>query len=145
MTIDILTCSQEQTEEAGRRFASCLKPGDAVAMYGDLGAGKTAFVRGVLSGLGYERNVASPTFAIVNEYRGGKLDVAHFDVYRITGDDELYGTGFYDYLDGRNVLFIEWSENIPFAITDDMITVEIEHRGLCERNIRITSPEEIEF
>ena len=95
--------------------------------------------------MGYEGTVASPTFAIVNEYRGGRLDCAHFDVYRIGSEEELYGTGFYDYLDGRTVLFIEWCENIPFAVTDDMLKVSMEHTGAGSRRITIESTRELEF
>lgn len=141
----IETNSQAETEAAGAAFAASLRPGTVTAMYGELGAGKTAFVRGALRALGYEGAVSSPTFAIVNEYRGGELDVAHFDVYRIGSEEELYGTGFYDYLDGRTVLFVEWCENIPFAVTDDMLKVSMEHTGAGSRRITIESTRELEF
>ena len=93
-TYHFTTHSQQETEDIGCRFASCVRPGMTVAMYGDLGAGKTAFTRGVERGLGYQGSVTSPTFSIVNEYRGGRVDVAHFDMYRISSEEELYGTGF---------------------------------------------------
>lgn len=140
---DFTTYSQSGTEELGKKFSASLEPGTEVAMYGGLGAGKTAFTRGALRGLGYEGTVSSPTFAIVNEYRGGTLDLAHFDMYRITSEEELYGTGFYDYLDGRFVVFMEWSENIPFAVEEDAVRVSIEHGDGDTRHIRIESPKEI--
>lgn len=140
---DFTTGSQAETEDLGTRFSYSLAPGTVVAMYGDLGAGKTAFTRGVLRGLGYDCPVVSPTFSIVNEYRGNAMDLAHFDMYRITAEDELYGTGYYDYLDGRNVVFIEWSENIPFAIDDDAVKVRIRHGKGDIRQIEIQSPKEI--
>lgn len=137
------TKSQQQTERLGERFAAALRAGDVVALRGGLGAGKTAFTRGIAHGLGYAGTVSSPTFAIVNEYRGGRLDLAHFDVYRIAGESDLYGTGFYDYLDGRMLLVIEWSENIPFALEETAITVEI--APLAEERRRITMESEREL
>ena len=145
MTYVFETNSQEETEALGAAYGRLLRQGDVTALYGDLGAGKTAFVRGALRSMGYEGAVSSPTFAIVNEYRGGRLDCAHFDVYRIISEDQLYGTGFYDYLDGRWAVFIEWSENIPFAVTEDMPKVSIEHRGEAGRRVTIESERELAF
>ena len=139
------TVSQLQTEQLGERFAAVLRAGDMVAMRGGLGAGKTAFTRGVARGLGYTCPVSSPTFAIVNEYRGGRLDLAHFDVYRIADENELYGTGFYDYLDGGFVIFMEWSENVPFAIEDDAIILSIAHGEGDRRIITIEAERELAF
>ena len=139
------TESQLQTEQLGERFAAVLRAGDMVAMRGGLGAGKTAFTRGVARGLGYSCPVSSPTFAIVNEYRGGRLDLAHFDVYRIADENELYGTGFYDYLDGGFVIFMEWSENVPFAIEDDAIILSIAHGEGDRRIITIEAERELAF
>lgn len=133
----IESSSVAQTEELGARLARQLKAGDVVAFYGPLGAGKTAFARGVLRALGYAGTVASPTFTIVNEYRGGALDVAHFDMYRVSDEEGLYSTGFYDYLDGRMALLIEWSENIGWAIEDDAIRVTISGSGEQPRIITI--------
>jgi tRNA threonylcarbamoyladenosine biosynthesis protein TsaE len=144
-TYHFTTHSQEETEELGYRFSSAIGPGTTVAMYGDLGAGKTAFTRGAVRGLGYEGPVTSPTFSIVNEYRGGRTDAAHFDMYRISSEDELYGTGFYDYLDGTMAVFMEWSENVPFAVDDTAIKVIIEHGDGGERFITVESPQEIVF
>ena len=139
------TESQLQTEQLGERFAAVLRAGDMVAMRGGLGVGKTAFTRGVARGLGYTCPVSSPTFAIVNEYRGGRLDLAHFDVYRIADENELYGTGFYDYLDGGFVIFMEWSENVPFAIEDDAIILSIAHGEGDRRIITIEAERELAF
>ena len=110
---------------AGAEVAKLLRPGDTVALRGELGAGKTVFVRGAAAALGCREQVTSPTFAIVNQYLG-RVPVFHFDMYRIEGEGDLYSTGYYDYLDGRSVLFIEWSENIAFALPEDTITVSIE-------------------
>ena len=145
MEISFTTFSQVETEELGTRFSSVLVPGDVVAMFGDLGAGKTAFVRGVIRGFGLDTYVSSPTFSIVNEYSCPDCRVAHFDMYRIGSEEELYGTGFYDYLDGNSVIFIEWSENIPFAIDEEAIRVSIEKGEGDIRSIRIESPREIRF
>ncbi len=138
MTEQLITNSEAETEAYGRAFAERLRAGDVVALYGGLGAGKTAFVRGALRALGYTEVVNSPTFAIVNEYRGGRLDAAHFDMYRIENEDALYSTGFYDYLDGRFALFIEWSENIPWAMDGREIAVRIEGSADEPRRITVT-------
>lgn len=144
-TYRFISSSQSETEELGEKFSAYLEPGTVVAMYGDLGAGKTAFVRGVLRGMGYDCTVSSPTFAIVNEYRGGRLDLAHFDMYRISSEDELYGTGFYDYLDGTMTVFMEWSENVPFAVDEDAVKVRIGHGDGDIRSIEIDFPKELSF
>lgn len=106
----------EETERLGAEFAQTLRPGAVVAFTGDLGAGKTAFSRGILRGLGYTGRVTSPTFAIVSEYHTEKADVAHFDMYRIPDAGALWDLGFDDYLDGRRIVLIEWSENIREAL-----------------------------
>jgi len=133
------TNSPEETSAIGAALAEKLgrKPG-FIAMYGDLGAGKTAFVRGLASVLTPDALVKSPTFSIVNEYRAADgFAVYHFDMYRITDDDELYSTGFYDYLE-TGLCVAEWCENIPFAIPEDAIRVEIEYNGENKRKITIT-------
>lgn len=122
--IKIISESVDQTEKLGENIASILKGDEVIAMFGDLGAGKTAFTRGVASGLGYDYGVSSPTFAIVNEY-SAKFNIYHFDMYRITSDDDLYSTGFYDYL-SNGVVIIEWSENIEYALDSDVIRIKIE-------------------
>ena len=130
MTYDIYTASPEETEDFGKQIAEELA-GDAslprfIALYGDLGVGKTAFVRGFTSLFSPKARVKSPTFALVNEYKGEKISVFHFDMYRINDEDELYSIGFYDYLDRNGVCLTEWSENIPFALPDRHIAVNIE-------------------
>ncbi len=131
--------SEAETEACGRAFASRLKKGDFVAMYGDLGAGKTAFVRGMASLLVPGERVSSPTYAIVNEYIGEEHTLCHFDMYRITDEDDLYSIGFWDYTDC--IFAVEWAENIPYALPDryykvtvtkgdgDVRFIEIEEKG----------------
>jgi len=123
------TCSPEDTENIGRELAQ-LMLGDAslprfVALYGDLGVGKTAFVRGFTSAIAPSARVKSPTFALVNEYKGGATSVFHFDMYRINDEDELYSIGFYDYFDRNGICLTEWSENIEYALPESMIRVDI--------------------
>ena len=126
----LITNSTEQTEAIGATLAEAMD-NDAslprfIALYGDLGVGKTAFVRGFTSFFSPKARVKSPTFALVNEYKGEKTSVFHFDMYRIGDEDELYSIGFYDYLDRNGVCLTEWSENIPFALPDRHIAVNIE-------------------
>ena len=130
--------SPEETRALGAHLASSLRAGDVVALSGGLGAGKTALTAGALEALGCEGPFASPTFAIVREYEGREARCAHFDMYRISNDDELYSTGFYDYLDGERILFIEWSDNIAFALPDDVICVALSGSGEGEREITIS-------
>ena len=128
MNKDIITNSVEETEAFGAEIGQLLtddKTAPAfIALYGDLGVGKTAFVRGVASVIAPNSIVRSPTFAIVNEHRANKSSLFHFDMYRIEDEDELYSIGFYDYLD-RGVCVVEWSENIPYALPEHYIRVEI--------------------
>ena len=135
-----LTSADQETEKVGRTLAEdLLERGETsgfVALYGDLGVGKTAFVRGFVSSMSPAR-VKSPTYTIVNEYRGGKVPVFHFDMYRIEGEDDLYSTGFFDYLDTDNVLVIEWSENIDGALPDHTIRIDIQ-KGEAETERIIT-------
>ncbi|MDO4566434.1 MAG: tRNA (adenosine(37)-N6)-threonylcarbamoyltransferase complex ATPase subunit type 1 TsaE [Oscillospiraceae bacterium] len=128
--------SEEETRALGARLAGTLRAGDIVALRGDLGAGKTAFVSGALAALGCEGPFPSPSFAIVREYEG-KFRPVHFDMYRIKGEAELCSTGFYDYLDAERVLFIEWSENIAFALEGGETVVEIEGSGDMPRTVKI--------
>lgn len=138
------SASTEETERIGRELAGELlqsgKKSAFIALYGDLGVGKTAFTRGFVSAICPAARVKSPTYTVVNEYRGGAVPVFHFDMYRIDGEDDLYSTGFYDYLEG-GYLLSEWSENIPFALPGDRIAVTIEKSGADARRITI---EEIE-
>ena len=129
--------SRNETLDLARRVAADLAPGDVIAMYGDLGAGKTVFVSGASKALGFNGFVTSPTFAIVNEYQGGRYPIAHFDMYRITDENDLFSTGFYDYLDMGFILFIEWSENIEYAIEDSFIKIHFSGSGDERRTIVI--------
>ncbi|MCC8121295.1 MAG: tRNA (adenosine(37)-N6)-threonylcarbamoyltransferase complex ATPase subunit type 1 TsaE [Oscillospiraceae bacterium] len=106
----IVTASVEQTEQAGAQLARRLSPGDVVALTGDLGAGKTAFVRGLAAGLGVSQPVTSPTFTIVNEYEGGRCPLFHFDLYRLEDGDALFDIGWEDYLSRGGICAVEWSE-----------------------------------
>lgn len=118
--------STGETEALGKRLGSQLQPNEVVAMFGDLGAGKTAFTRGVAEGMGITAPVSSPTFALVNEYRTGDKCLYHFDMYRINGWDDLYSTGYFDYLETGAVLLIEWSENIEAVLPESCIRVKLE-------------------
>ena len=136
----VFTKSEAETEAAGENIAGRLLPGDVVAMYGDLGAGKTAFVRGLARGLGYSGRVSSPTFTIVNEYEG-TIPVFHFDMYRLKSSDELFEIGWEDYLDRNGVCAVEWSENAEDAFPRDVIKVEIKKLGENDREIAFSFPE----
>ena len=129
MKKEFLTASPEETESIAKEFAMLLNTENAefVAMYGDLGVGKTAFVRGLASVLAPGARVKSPTFTIVNEYKGGKIPLYHFDVYRISDEDELYAVGFDDYVQ-RGICVVEWSENIQDSIPKDAYRVTIERQ-----------------
>ena len=132
----IITNSEQETEELGARFAKELPGGTVVAMYGDLGAGKTAFVRGMARGMGLSCRVSSPTFTIVNEYLGPR-ELIHFDMYRIEGADELFDIGWEDYLARGAVCAVEWSEKVRDAFYGDEIRVTIEKLGDTRRRITI--------
>ena len=119
-----VTKSPCETEALAEKMAKNISP-CVIAMTGDLGAGKTAFTRGLAKGLGYEGEVTSPTFAIVHEYVGGRLPLYHFDMYRVDGWEDLYSTGFFDYMEQASVLSVEWSENITSALPEKHIKVDI--------------------
>ncbi len=121
----------------GAALAERLEPGAVVAFTGDLGAGKTAFVRGLARGLGIAERVTSPTFTIVNEYEGGRLPLFHFDMYRLASSDELFDIGWEDYLARGGVCAVEWSENIEDALEESCIRVDI-RRGAADNQRRIT-------
>ena len=122
--------SAEQTEQIGRSLAELISQDSSlprfIALYGDLGVGKTAFVRGFTSLFAKNARVKSPTFALVNEYKGESVTVFHFDMYRITDEDELYSIGFYDYLNRGGIALVEWSENIEYALPQEYFSVKIE-------------------
>ena len=123
-----VTHSPKETMALAERFAALLRPGDVVAYEGGMGAGKTVFTRGVARFFGVEDEVASPTFALVNEY-GQNPVLAHFDLWRITDEDDLYSTGFFDYLDSGAILLVEWSGRAGDALPENCITVRIEGTG----------------
>lgn len=133
------TASPEETESIASNFAMLLNAGSGtfIAMYGDLGVGKTAFVRGLAGVIAPGARVKSPTFTIVNEYKGGSVPFYHFDVYRISDDDELYAMGFDDYVQ-NGICVVEWSENIPDSIPDDAYRVTIERVPDDENGRKIT-------
>ena len=122
--------SVEETEAYGNALAKRIKNDPAlprfIALFGDLGVGKTAFTRGFTAEFAKNARVKSPTFALVNEYKGEELSVFHFDMYRITDEDELYSIGFYDYQERDGICLVEWSENIEYALPDEYFSVKIE-------------------
>ena len=120
-----VTNSPSETEALGESLAGQLEPGTVIAFTGDLGAGKTAFVRGLARGLGVQERVTSPTFTIVNEYEGGRLPLFHFDMYRLGSADELFDIGWEDYLARGGVCAVEWSENVSDALDNDCLRVDI--------------------
>ena len=136
----IITNNEAETIAAGCNFSSTLSRGTVVAMYGDLGAGKTAFVRGMAKGLGLNARVSSQTFTIVNEYLG-EIPLFHFDMYRLNSEDELFDIGWEDYLGRGGICVVEWSENVEGAFFDDTIRVNIEKLSDTSRKIIITMPD----
>lgn len=130
--------SPEDTARIAGELAKTLEGGEVIAFSGGLGAGKTCFTAALARALGYGGNVSSPTFALVNEYRGGKLDIFHFDMYRVTGWEDLYSTGFFDYLNEGGVTAVEWSENIAAALPEGTIRVDIAVTGETEREITVS-------
>lgn len=137
--MEYVSNSPVETEDLGAALAERLKPGTVVAFSGDLGAGKTAFVRGMARGLGISERVTSPTFTIVNEYEGGRLPLFHFDMYRLGSSDELFDIGWEDYLARGGVCAVEWSEIVDDALDSGVIRVDI-RRGAedTQRIITIT-------
>lgn len=134
--MEYITHSAAETELLGARLAQQLRPGDVIAYLGELGAGKTAFTRGLARGLGIQDPVTSPTYTIVNEYQG-RLPLFHFDMYRLHDADELFDLGWEDYLERGGVCAVEWSENVANAL-EDPITVTIAKDPTAENSRRIT-------
>lgn len=132
--MEFLSDSPARTEALGQALARTLQPGDVIALRGGLGAGKTAFTRGLARGLGVEGPVTSPTYTIVNEYPEGRLPLFHFDMYRLTDAEELFDLGWEDYLRRRGVCAVEWSENVWEAL-EDPIVVEL-RRDPADENLR---------
>ena len=123
--MQITTHSADETQALGQRLAKRLLPGDVIAYFGDLGAGKTALTRGIAQGLGVADLVTSPTYTIVNEYLTGRIPLFHFDMYRLGSSDELFDIGWEDYLARGGVCAVEWSENVEDALRDAIhITIE---------------------
>ncbi len=135
--MDFITHCPEETECVGEALAEQLTPGTVLAYRGDLGAGKTAFTRGVARGLGFTEPVTSPTYTIVNEYLSGRLPLFHFDMYRLHTADDLFDIGWEDYLERGGICAVEWSENVEDAL-EDPVTVTIEKLGEDSRRITIT-------
>lgn len=131
--MEIVSNSTAETELLGERLAARLEPGAVIAFTGDLGAGKTAFTRGLARGLGVTERVTSPTFTIVNEYEG-RIPLFHFDMYRLGGEDELFDIGWEDYLARGGVCAVEWSENIAGAL-EDCLRVDIRRGGHDDQRI----------
>ena len=128
--------SPQETERIGEAMGKILPAGAVLAYEGDLGAGKTAFTRGLARGLGYTEPVTSPTYTIVNEYLGGRLPLFHFDMYRLHSSDDLFDIGWEDYLDRNGICAVEWSENVRDAM-ENAITVRIEKTGDESRRITV--------
>lgn len=137
--LEIVSHSEKQTEAAGEAIGSRLGPGEAVALFGEMGAGKTALTRGICRGLGSADPVSSPTFSIVNEY-SGRRKIYHFDMYRISGAEDLESTGYYEYLKTDGNVIVEWSENIRDELPDSAVRILMENgKAENERVIKIFS------
>lgn len=145
MAIEYITNGEGETETLGCRLGRVLNPGTVIAFTGDLGAGKTAFTRGLARGLDIPDRVTSPTFTIVNEYEGGRMPLFHFDMYRLGSSDELFDIGWEDYLARGGVCAVEWSENVDDALDEDTIRVDI-RRGMADnqRRIALTNAPELQ-
>ena len=134
--MDFITNSPEETEAVGAALGKILQPGMILAYRGDLGAGKTAFTRGLARGLGYCEPVTSPTYTIVNEYLGGRLPLFHFDMYRLASSDDLWDIGWEDYLERGGICAVEWSENVDDAM-ENAVYITIHKTGEASRRIEI--------
>ena len=142
MQIKIKTNSASETEAAGAALGRTVRDGAVIALYGDLGAGKTAFVRGLARGMGIDARVQSPTFTIVNEYSGPR-ELVHFDMYRLKSADELFDIGWDDYVNRNAVCAVEWSENVREAFDGSEINVTIDILGDTRREITMTGVDEL--
>ena len=140
--MEYITNSPEETEAVGAALGKILPPGTVLAYRGDLGAGKTAFTRGLARGLGYAEPVTSPTYTIVNVYLGGRLPLFHFDMYRLASSDDLWDIGWDDYLDRNGVCAVEWSENVEDAL-EGAILITIHKTGETSRRIEIEGGENL--
>ena len=142
MNMDFITNSPMETEAVGEALGKVLSPGSILAYLGDLGAGKTAFTRGLARGLGASDPVTSPTYTIVNEYLSGRMPLFHFDMYRLSSSDDLWDIGWEDYLERGGVCAVEWSENVADAL-EGAIRVHIEKTGEDTRRITIEGGESL--
>ena len=141
-TEDTVTTSPGETVDRGRLFAERLAPGSVVALYGELGSGKTHFAKGLCAGLGVDpKSVTSPTFSLINEYAGGRLPIYHFDTYRLRSVQEFMSLGYEDYFEGHGVCLIEWPEPIEALLPEDVIRVRLTHVGPERRNIEFCASE----
>ena len=130
--------SVEETRELGRQISALLRPGDIVALYGNLGAGKTEMVRGICAGLGVdELDVNSPTFTILNEYRSGSRPIYHFDAYRLRSIDEFFDLGYEDYFFDEGISIIEWADKVEVLLPPNALHIQIDHVGADKRVIRV--------
>ena len=136
------TNSPAETESVGEKLGAVLQPGTVLAYRGDLGAGKTAFTRGLARGLGAAEQVTSPTYTVVNEYLSGRLPLFHFDMYRLASADDLFDIGWEDYLERGGVCAVEWSENVEEAL-ENAILVTIEKTGEDSRRITVEGGESL--
>ena len=140
--MEYISNSPAETEKIGASLGKIIKPGTVIAYRGDLGAGKTAFTRGLARGLGSTELVTSPTYTIVNEYLGGRCPLFHFDMYRLASSDDLWDIGWEDYLDRNGICAVEWSENVEDALEDPII-ITIEKLGEESRRITIEGGENL--
>lgn len=140
MSVEFVTHSPEQTAQLAERVAAALHSGDVILYEGEMGAGKTAFTKGLAAALGITEAVTSPTFALVNEYHDGVMPLFHFDLYRIEGYDDLYAIGFFDYLDRGGIIAAEWSENIEGLEREleNVTKIRIEKLGESDRRFIIS-------
>jgi tRNA threonylcarbamoyladenosine biosynthesis protein TsaE len=140
--MEFITHSPEETERLAQALAALLQSGDIIAYRGDLGAGKTAFTRGLAKGLGCREQVTSPTYTIVNEYLSGRLPLFHFDMYRLASSDDLWSIGWEDYLDRGGVCAVEWSENVDDAM-ENALWVTLESLGGDDRRITLEGEKDL--
>ena len=140
--MEVITHSPEETEKVGEKLGQILSPNTVLAFRGDLGAGKTAFTRGLARGLGCTEQVTSPTYTIVNEYLSGRIPLFHFDMYRLQSADDLWDIGWEDYLDRGGICAVEWSENVREAM-ENAVFITIEKIGEDSRRIQIEGGEEL--
>ena len=140
--MEFITNSPEETEAVGAALGAVVQPGTVLAFTGDLGAGKTAFTRGLARGLGAEDRVTSPTYTIVNEYLSGRLPLFHFDMYRLESSEDLWDIGWEDYLDRGGVCAVEWSENIDDAL-EQPVYIRLEKLGETSRRITVEGGDRI--